>query len=222
MAGSQDEKERSPQVAALSTQRPVVFQIVLLAVGALLAWLLLFRPQAPGEIPEEAFAAAGAAGCDALERPVEAEPSREHLSEGQAFAYEDPPAAAGPHDPSPLPAEPRVHREPVEETRAVHNLEHAYVLIWYRPMADGGLSAETVEALETLASDERLVIMAPYPDLPEGRSLALVAWNTRWMCPSGMTPDQASSIAGGFVEAFRGTTIAPEAPRGVFGQLSEG
>ena len=61
--------------------------------------------------------------------------------------------------------------------------------------------------------------MAPYPDLPEGRGLALLAWNTRWMCPSSVTPDQAAAIAGGFVDAFRGTTVAPEAPRGLLGPL---
>jgi hypothetical protein len=205
-----------PRLAALSRQRPLVAQVALLAAGAMLAWFLLLRQQAPGEIPEEAVRAAMAAGCDPLERPVVADPGREHLRAGEPFAYDDPPAAAGPHDPSPLPAEPRVHEEPVEETRAVHNLEHAYVLIWYR---EGGLAAETVDALEALAREERMVIMAPYPDLPEGRALALVAWNVRWMCPGGVTPDQATAIAGGFIDAFRGTTVAPEAPRGALGPL---
>jgi hypothetical protein len=104
----------------------------------------------------------------------------------------------------------------------VHNLEHAYVLIWYRPTAEGGLSADTVAALEGVARDEDRVIMAPYPDLPEGRALALVAWNTRWMCPNGVTQDQAIAIAEGFVGAYRGTTNAPEAPRGLIGKLFVG
>lgn len=202
-----------------ASRRPSAVRIVAIAIVLLLGWLLLIRQRPPGEIPAEALAAADAAGCDALERPVAAEPSRDHLAPGDLFEYPDPPTAAGPHDPRPLPAEPRVHDAPVEETRALHNLEHAYVLIWYRPAGDGGIALETIGALGALAGDERRVIMAPHASLPVGRSLALLAWNTRWMCPNGVTTDQATTIARGFIDAFRGTTIAPEAPRGMLGPL---
>jgi hypothetical protein len=191
----------------------------LLLVVAVLTYFLLIRARGPGEISAEAVRAAEAAGCDGLEQPVEPEPSRTHLAPGEAFDYTDPPAAAGPHEPSPLPPDPHVYEEPVSETQAVHNLEHAYVLIYYRPTDEGGLSADTVQALEALARDEDRVIMAPYPNLPEGHGLALLAWNTRWMCPPSVTADQAATIAGGFVDAFRGTTVAPEAPRGLLGPL---
>ena len=62
--------------------------------------------------------------------------------------------------------------------------------------------------------------MAPYPDLPEGRDLALLAWNTRWTCPATTTADQAVAVAEGFIDAFPGTTVAPEAPRGLLGALT--
>jgi hypothetical protein len=188
-------------------------------VVAVLTYFLLIRARGPGEIPAEAREAAEAAGCAPLEQPVEPDPSRTHLAPGEAFDYPDPPAAAGPHDPSPLPPDPHVYGEPIPETEAVHNLEHAYVLISYGPTDGGGLSAEAVGALETFARDEDRVIMAPYPNLPEGQGLALLAWNTRWMCPSSVTAEQAVTIAGGFVDAFRGTTVAPEAPRGLLGPL---
>jgi hypothetical protein len=162
---------------------------------------------------------AAAAGCEDLQRPVVPDPVRDHLAPGDTIAYADPPPAAGPHDPEPLPRDPHVRADPVSEARAVHNLEHAYVLIWYRPSAEGGLAAATIEALERLARAEDRVIMAPYPDLPDGRSLALVAWNTRWMCPSGVAADRAVVIAQAFVDAYRGTTNAPEAPRGLLGRL---
>lgn len=184
-----------------------------------LGWVLFVRAPGPGTIPAAAADAAAAAGCDDLERPVLANPSRSHLGPGDAFEYTDRPPAAGPHDPTPLPADPHVYDEPVSETRAVHNLEHSYVLVWYRATADGGLSAETVGALEGVAREQDRVIMAPYPDLPEGRALALVAWNTRWMCPAGVSADQAVAIAEGFIDAYRGTTNAPEAPRGLLGRL---
>jgi hypothetical protein len=196
-----------------------VRRAALLAVALVVGWVLFVRAPGPGTISAAARQAAAAAGCDDLERPVMPNPSRAHLAPGDRYTYPDPPPAAGPHDPTPLPPDPHVHSEPVPETRAVHNLEHAYVVIWYRVAADGGLSAETVDALEAFAGDESRVIMAPYPSMPAGRSLALVAWNTRWMCPSGVTPQQAVAIATGFVDAYRGTTNAPEAPRGLLGPL---
>jgi hypothetical protein len=194
----------------------------LLAGTLALVWVLFLRAEAPGTIPTSVLETATAAGCDDPERPVLANPSRAHLSPGEAFEYPDRPPAAGPHDPTPLPGEPHVHHEPVAETRAVHNLEHAFVVIWYRPDADGGISADTIAALEGLAGDEDRVIMAPYPDLPQGRALALVAWNTRWMCPAGISPEQSVEIARAFIDAYRGTTNAPEAPRGVLGRLFGG
>ena len=210
---------RTAASSAADRRRSLLVRGAALLVIAALAYLLLIRARGPGEIPAEAMRAAEAAGCDPLEQPVEPDPSRTHLAPGEAFDYPDPPATVGPHDPSPLPADPHVYEDPVSETRAVHNLEHAYVLVSYRPTEDGGPSADAIAALETLARDEDRVLMAPYPNLPEGQGLALLAWNTRWMCPSTVTAGQAVTIAGGFVDAFRGTTVAPEAPRGLLGPL---
>lgn len=209
----------APAPSNAERRRSLLVRGVVLIVVAALAYVLLIRARGPGEIPAEAMRAAEAAGCDALEQPIEADPARTHLAPGEAFDYPGPPASAGPHDPSPLPPDPHVYDEPIPEARAVHNLEHAYVLISYRPAGDGGLSSDAIEALETFSRDEDRVIMAPYPSLPEGRGLALLAWNTRWMCPTAVSADQAVTIAGGFVGAFRGTTVAPEAPRGLLGPL---
>ena len=189
------------------------------AVAAVIAlgWLLFYRTTSPGEISAEARSAAKAAGCAALEQPVIANPSRTHLSPGESYDYPNPPAAAGPHDPSPLPPDPHVYPDPVPETRAVHNLEHAYVIVYYLPTAQGGPSADVIERLAALANDEKRVIMAPYPTLTAEQGLALLAWNTRWFCPASVTPEEAVAIARGFIDAYRGTSIAPEAPRGLLG-----
>jgi hypothetical protein len=202
--------------------RSLVVRGVLVVAIVVLGWLLFFRAPGPGTIPASALDVAERAGCGPLERPVLAEPSRDHVEPGEAVDYPDPPPAAGPHDPTPLTADPHVREQPVDVPRAVHNLEHAYVLIWYRPTAEGGLSSETIDALEGLATEEDRVIMAPSPDLPEGTALALVAWNTRWRCPAGIEAADASTIAAAFVEAYRGTTNAPEAPRGLLGPLFVG
>ena len=191
------------------------------AVAAVIAlgWLLFYRTTSPGEISAEARSAAKAAGCANLEQPVIANPSRTHLAPGESYDYPNPPAAAGPHDPSPLPPDPHVYPEPVPETRAVHNLEHAYVILYYLPTAQGGPSADVIERLAALANDEKRVIMAPYPTLTAENGLALLAWNTRWFCPASVTPEEAVAIARGFIDAYRGTSIAPEAPRGLLGPL---
>lgn len=203
--------------SASGGRRSLLVPGVVLALIGGLGYLLFVRARGPGEIPAEALRAADAAGCGALERPVEPDPSRVHLAPGETFDYEDPPAAAGPHDASPLPPDPHVYASPVPETRAVHNLEHAYVLVYYRPSSEGGLSTGAIDALERLAREQDRVIMAPYPNLPDGEALALLAWNIRWMCPADVTPAQAVAIATGFVDAFRGTSVAPEAPRGLLG-----
>ena len=193
-------------------------------VGAVVAvialgWLLFFRTTPPGEISLAARSAALAAGCASLERPVVPNPSRTHLSPGESYDYPNTPAAAGPHDPRPLPPDPHVYPQPVPEPRVVHNLEHAYVVVYYLPTAQGGPSADVIRRLAGLANDEKRVIMAPYPTLTTEHGLALLAWNTRWFCPASVTPDQAAAIARGFVDAYRGTSIAPESPRGLLGPL---
>ena len=53
--------------------------------------------------------------------------------------------------------------------------------------------------------------MAPYPSLQDGTVLAFAAWNKLWECPSGITVEQARTVATGFIEAYRGTSNAPEA-----------
>lgn len=192
-------------------------RVAAVAAAIALGWLLFFRTTSPGEISAEAVSAAGAAGCANLEQAVIANPSRTHLAAGESYDYPDQPSAAGPHDPSPLPADPHVYPDPVPETRAVHNLEHAYVVVYYLPTAQGGPSADAIRRLAALANEEERVIMAPYPTLTPEHGLALLAWNTRWFCPASVTPQQAVAIAGGFIDAYRGTSAAPEAPRGLLG-----
>ncbi len=99
----------------------------------------------------------------------------------------------------------------MDETAAVHNLEHAYVLIYYRADGPEALPTDVVHRLATLAESEDKIIMAPHASLEEGTSLALTGWNKQG--PSarpGLTADQARTIASGFIEAFRGSSNAPE------------
>lgn len=174
-----------------------------------LVFAQLIRVSGAKPIPETALEAASAAGCGDVQTP-ESDPARTHLSSGQTFTYSHEPATAGPHDPAPLPSDPHVYTSPVPETNAVHNLEHAYVLIYYRAEGPDALDAEVVQTLATFATGQDKVIMAPHTDLPAGTALALAAWDKLWECPASVTPQQATTIASGFVEAYRGTGNAPE------------
>ena len=185
-----------------------------LGVGTFVALYLVLRVGGPKPIPDAALAAAEAAGCGEVQTPAASAPSSQHLARGEAYTYPDHPGTSGFHDPSPLPAEPKVYTDPVQETRAVHNLEHAYVLIYYRADGPDALAEDVVERLASLAESQDKVLMAPHPQLDEGTSLALAAWNKLWECPVAVTADQARTIASGFVEAYRGTSNAPEPSAG--------
>jgi hypothetical protein len=128
------------------------------------------------------------------------------------------PAVAGPHDPTPLPDQPRVYTADTlagyHETQAVHSLEHGSVIMYYRPTGDDGLPVKTVDALAPIAQNNPATYLIPYPDLPSGTSLAFTAWNKLLACPGSITTAQATTLAQGFVESFACTSNAPEARNG--------
>lgn len=98
----------------------------------------------------------------------------------------------------------------MDETNVVHNLEHGYVLIYYRADGPDALPSTVVEDLASFATVNVKVIMAPYPSLAPGRAFALAAWDELQQCPSSVTPSQATDLARAFVDLFRSGGRAPE------------
>lgn len=181
--------------------------------AAAVAGITIFRSvSGPNPIPEAAIRAADAAGCSVVEQPVASAPSGQHLQAGATYTYSDTPATSGFHDPSPLPEEPKVYDSQPQETRAVHSLEHGAVFVYYLPAESGGVPAEIVDRLATIAQGDHATFLSPYPTLTADRALTLTAWNRRQSCPAGpeLTPDRAATIVDGFVEAFECTGNAPE------------
>lgn len=209
-----EEARRAREASRKRAQRRRVvsrtIRIGLVAAVAVAVVLFLTRAGAPGDVPEAALQAAEAAGCGDVRTPAGSAPGSQHLPAGQTFTYDQHPATSGQHAPAPLPAEPHVYTSPVPETNAVHNLEHAYVLIYYRADGPDALPSEVVDELARLAESEDKVIMAPHPSLDQGTSLALTAWNKLWECPAGVSSTQARTISSGFIDAYRGTSNAPE------------
>jgi len=201
---------RKRQTRVSFARRTVTISTVSIVAFATLYFLE--RAASPRPIPAAAVAAAVAAKCSTVVEPS-SNPTGGHLSPGQAYTYSQHPATSGLHDPSSLDTSTgytEVYTEPVPETQAVHFLEHSGVLIYYRNDGPDALAKDVVDALATVAHVQRNTIMAPYPNLPAGTSLALAAWNHLQTCPATVTAAQASTIANGFAYAFACTSVAPE------------
>jgi hypothetical protein len=177
---------------------------------------LLQRAASPRPVPSFAVDAARAAGCSGIETPAASAPGGLHLDPGASYTYAEHPATSGYHDPSPLSIPPRVYTAPIQETSAVHNLEHGAAIMYYRQSGDGALPQAIVDRLTAIANAGHNVIVAPYAQLPDGSALALTAWNKLQTCPGSITGPQSRDIARGFIEAFVCTSNAPE------GNLGEG
>jgi uncharacterized protein DUF3105 len=148
-----------------------------------------------------------APGCGAVAQ--QADQGRVHVNDINQ-TYRQHPATSGPHYPVPLPPQPSVYTVPVPEARAVHNLEHGYIWVYYRDSGAAALSAGALDALRAAATAQRKVLMAPYPQLPDGVTLAFAAWDELQLCGSGVTATEAVANLGSFVNTYREGPLAPE------------
>ena len=210
--GRAREAERRRGARRASHRRGLWFLVVSLV--ALAVFWFVTRPPAPRPIPAAAVRAASAAGCSAAAPQFDAKPSRAHLSPGEDPHYTEHPTTAGAHNPIPLPSQPRVYTAPVDETAAVHSLEHSAVIVYYRPAGDGGVDQAVVDRLAAVVPALPYTYLIPYPDLPAGEGLAITAWNMIQTCPTSIPAPSAETIVRGFTTAFACTRNAPEARSG--------
>ena len=210
-------KERERRIKAARRRariRRTVRWGIVLGVGAAIAGFVWLRTTESRRIQEAAAAAAETLGCGEI-RDFGARPGSQHIQPGQPIpTYETTPGTYGVHAGSTYQG-PSVISNPVDpslETSLVHNLEHAYVVIYYRPSGEGAVPETVQTQLEDLAESEDKVIVAPYPSLEAGRSLALAAWAKLQQCPQipADEGDAAVSVARGFISQFRGGGDAPE------------
>lgn len=207
-------KEAARKRARRSAKMKRVTSFAVVAAVGIGVFAFLQRASSPGSIPQAAIAAAEAAGCGGVETPASSAPGGLHLESGASYSYDQHPATSGYHDPSPLAIPPHVYPAPIAETRAVHNLEHGAVIMYYRQSGDGALAQPILDRMTTIANATDNVILAPYAQLPEGTALALAAWNKLQTCPAGVSGPQAREIALGFIHAFVCTSNAPEGKLG--------
>jgi hypothetical protein len=213
-ARARREREAKAAMRRSALRRAAIGGVVGVLVFVAISWYTNRAPAATALSPTTTDAAAKA-GCSALTTPDPGTPSREHLASGAAYSYAEQPATSGPHDPSPLPDQPRVYDAQAmaqyHETQAVHSLEHGSVIMYYRPSSDPeGLPKDIVDRLAPIAQTSKATYLIPYANLPQGTALAFTAWNKLLTCPAGITPDQADTVARGFIQSFVCTSNAPE------------
>jgi hypothetical protein len=198
-------------------RRVVTWGLVVLAVAGVVVYFV-YQAQRQSRLTASAREIAAAQNCSQpTERPDDPGGTT-HVDQGE-ITYAEQPPTSGSHRSAPLPAGDRVYTadQPADVFRAVHNMEHGYVVIWYR---DGALGQDAVEALGEIANGEGEVILSPYNELSEGTDLAFTAWNRLQECPARsragdpLSSDQVRTLAEAFVSQFRNGELAPEAPAG--------
>jgi hypothetical protein len=172
---------------------------------------------------DQARAAMRGAGCTAVETVPPYAPSdldRSHIGGGNLpvppplSAYASRPPASGPHDPTPLAS--GVYQAPPSVYQTIHSLEHAAAIVWVDPsVVDAHPQTNDFGELTDFFSRSDKgdhVIVAPYfyedqgmsGRLPQGISMALVAWHRLQLCKAVSLP-----VAFAFVTASRFDSEAP-------------
>jgi Protein of unknown function (DUF3105) len=213
--GRKDEARRARESERKRIARRAAFRraLIFAGIGVLVVVALTYFRRAGSAKPlsPAAQSAASAAGCSEVETPAASAPGGQH---DPPYSYSEHPATSGPHDPSPLPGQPRVYTTPVQEPQAVHSLEHGSVIMYYRLPTEDGLSQDVVNALGPVATGNHATYLIPYAELPQGTGLAITAWNKIVTCPASITVDQATTLAQGFIDSFACTSNAPEGKLG--------
>ena len=214
-ARKQQAREAREAAMRARRRREAIRRFVIAVVVAGVAvggFLFLTRVGGPKPLSQAAKNAATAAGCSDVQTPTSGSLDRTHLASGATYTYPQEPATSGAHDPNALSGTIHVYPEMPAETQLVHNLEHAFVNIYYRADGDSAVPAPVVDALTTVAraDTKNHVILSPHTSLPDGVDLAYTAWNTLLSCPNTVTPEQATAIADGFIASYECTSIAPE------------
>lgn len=207
-------RERERRIKAAKRRRLVrratIWGSVVAIVGGI-AGFIVYQNVQEGQRREQVLAIASGLGCGEPTRYPDR--GQEHVPEPPE--YQDVPATSGPHSASPLPPEVSVYDQPFDPTfefRAVHNLEHGYVIMYYDQDEESGLDQGLVDRLADMARGEPKVFMAPHPGLGDDENLVLTAWRWAQRCDlgAGAETDDLDTVVEAFIERFREGQDAPE------------
>jgi len=115
------------------------------------------------------------------------------------------PPSGGKHNPVSLGDKTRFYplSEKPRPERAVHNLEHGYIVAWY----DSKLPAADLKTLQTLTTSlQRFLVVGWWQgDLPADKHLVLTSWGRTERCSTA-----SSAVISNFFAKHHDATIAPE------------
>lgn len=204
-------EEQRKKARAAERRKTIATIVICSVVGiALIGGSVYFSMNGGGKRSNTAMRdvglAADAAACLPVkeeEIPGEASDDNKHTpGAGDKVDYKTSPPTSGRHNPTWLPAGnkkfySREERPMIE--KAVHNLEHAYVVVWY----DSKVTEEQLQRLRDAADAARnkfLVIPWDRGDFPEDKHIVLTAWGYRQQCSdvSGQVIQDFIDEHGGF------------------------
>jgi len=174
------EEARQAELKSVARRRNLItFGVIAVVVALVLVLVLGERDKATGPVG----VAAAEAGCTDIERPAVAEEAN-HVEEGTRVNYETNPPTSGNHWQQPADARfypPESAGDPPPE-RAVHNLEHGQIVIWYDPDAPSDVIEDIEGYIDGQPGNQVLALLAvPLPGL-EGGNLAAGAWGAFQTC----------------------------------------
>lgn len=186
------EEMRRAQAQA-ERRRTMMFILVAVVVGAgliaaaVIPPLLAARNDPGNSPPEDLGASLTHAGCTPVTND-ETTGVNDHVPPGTTVDYATVPPSSGQHWDAPLPPGRKFYgpedEAPVEQL--VHNLEHGYVVVWYRK----DIAPKQLEALQNLS--ERMPKERPkfvvaqwddkYGEFPRRKNVAISVWGHRQLC----------------------------------------
>jgi hypothetical protein len=189
----------------------------LVAVAVLLAAIIPSVLQARSRAEQRsvgyvkaASAAAKTASCTGVRNDVQI--SRDHVTTTVDYAKlltekgEQIPPSSGPHNANPLPDSIHFYQRADKPTleRAVHNLEHGFIVAWY----DNELPQAEVTKLQTIAGQagERFIAV-PWDRgvFPDGRHFVLSAWDRTQRCGT-----VSADVVADFVKTYADPTAGQD------------
>jgi hypothetical protein len=161
--------------------------------------------------------AADAAGCLAPkeeEIPTDATGGAKHTArDGDHVDYPAAPPTSGRHNPTPLPVGQKkfyTREESPPPERAVHNLEHAYEVVWYDKTVTGDALKRLQDAADAAVGKFLVVPWDERAPFPDDKHIVLTAWGERQQCS-----DVSGAVMQDFYDKYAGNSgKAPEKAAG--------
>jgi hypothetical protein len=210
--------EEQRRKARAAERRKTVLTIVVCTLlgAALIGGSVYFSIKSKNKPKATALRAVGVAAKQAScqdpkseEIPSEATGGTKHTKkDGDHVDYPASPPTSGRHNPTPLPVGAKKfysRQENPPPERAVHNLEHAYTVVWY----DKKVTDAQIDALKKAAdAAEGKFLVVPWDrnDFPDDKHIVLTAWGERQECG-----DVSGAVIESFMQKYGGTNgKAPE------------